>query len=79
MTLTNKSYAACIAGNVCFITSLFVEITEKHQMIDLIVNIVVLENIFQYSIFNNSGTAKVKIVKNERDPPLFTSKRLIKF
>jgi hypothetical protein len=28
---------------------------------------------------NNSGTAKVKIVKNERDPPLFTSKRLIKF
>jgi len=28
---------------------------------------------------NNSGTAKVKIVKNERDPPLFTSKQLIKF
>ena len=27
---------------------------------------------------NNSGTAKVKIVKNERDPPLFTSKQLIK-
>jgi hypothetical protein len=25
---------------------------------------------------NNSGTAKVKIVKNERDPPLFTSKLL---
>ena len=24
-----------------------------------------------------SGTAKVKIVKNERDPPLFTSKQLI--
>jgi hypothetical protein len=30
-------------------------------------------------ILNNSGTAKVKIVKNERDPPLFTSKLLIKF
>jgi hypothetical protein len=28
---------------------------------------------------NNSGTAKVKIVKNERDPPLFTSKQLIQF
>jgi hypothetical protein len=27
----------------------------------------------------NSGTAKVKIVKKERDPPLFTSKQLIKF
>jgi hypothetical protein len=30
-------------------------------------------------ILDNSGTAKVKIVKNERDPPLFTSKLLIKF
>jgi hypothetical protein len=28
---------------------------------------------------NNSGTAKVKIVKNERDPPLFTGKLLMKF
>jgi hypothetical protein len=28
---------------------------------------------------NNSGTTKVKIVKNEREPPLFTSKLLIKF
>jgi hypothetical protein len=28
---------------------------------------------------NNSVTAKVKIVKNERDPPLFTGKLLIKF
>jgi hypothetical protein len=28
---------------------------------------------------NNSGTAKVKIMKKERDPPLFTSKQLIKF
>jgi hypothetical protein len=28
---------------------------------------------------NNSGTAKVKIVKNERDPSLFTGKLLIKF
>jgi hypothetical protein len=28
---------------------------------------------------NNSGTAKVKIVKNERDPLLFTVKLLIKF
>jgi hypothetical protein len=27
----------------------------------------------------NSGTAKEKIVKNERDPPLFTGKLLIKF
>jgi hypothetical protein len=28
---------------------------------------------------NNSGMATVKIVKNERDPPLFTGKLLIKF
>jgi hypothetical protein len=28
---------------------------------------------------NNSGMAKVKIVKNKRDPPLFTSKQLINF
>jgi hypothetical protein len=28
---------------------------------------------------NNSGTAKVKIVKNERVPLLFTSKQLIQF
>jgi hypothetical protein len=28
---------------------------------------------------NNSGTAKVKIVKKERDPPLFTRKQLTKF
>ena len=28
---------------------------------------------------NNSRTARVKIVKNERDPPLFTGKLLIKF
>jgi hypothetical protein len=28
---------------------------------------------------NNSGTAEVKIVKNERDPPLLTGKLLIKF
>jgi hypothetical protein len=27
----------------------------------------------------NSETAKVKIVKKERDPPLLTSKQLIKF
>jgi hypothetical protein len=27
----------------------------------------------------NSGMAEVKIVKNERDPPLFTGKLLIKF
>jgi hypothetical protein len=27
----------------------------------------------------NSGTAKVKIVKNDRNPPLFTGKLLIKF
>jgi hypothetical protein len=29
--------------------------------------------------FNKSGTAKLKIVKDERDPPLFTGKLLIKF
>jgi hypothetical protein len=28
---------------------------------------------------NNSGMARVKIVKNERGPPLFTGKLLIKF
>jgi hypothetical protein len=35
--------------------------------------------IFRHIKSNNSGTAKVKMVKNERDPPLFTSKQLIKF
>ena len=35
--------------------------------------------IFRHIKSINSGTAKVKIVKNERDPPLFTSKQLIKF
>jgi hypothetical protein len=34
---------------------------------------------FRHIKSNNSGTAKVKIAKNERDPPLFTSKQLIKF
>jgi hypothetical protein len=32
-----------------------------------------------FLVGTNSGTAKVKIIKNERDPPLFTSKQLIKF
>jgi hypothetical protein len=35
--------------------------------------------IFRHIKFNNSGTVKVKIVKNERDPPFFTGKLLIKF
>jgi hypothetical protein len=35
--------------------------------------------IFRHIKSNNSGTAKVKIGKNERDPPLFTGKLLIKF
>ena len=35
--------------------------------------------IFRHIKSNNSGTAKVKIVKNERDLPLFTGKLLIKF
>jgi hypothetical protein len=35
--------------------------------------------IFRHIKSNNSGTAIVKIVKNERDPPLFTGKLLIKF
>ena len=35
--------------------------------------------IFRNIKTNNSGTAKVKIVKNERDPRLFTGKLLIKF
>jgi hypothetical protein len=35
--------------------------------------------IFRHIKSNNSGTAKVKIVKNESDPPLFTGKQLIKF
>jgi hypothetical protein len=34
--------------------------------------------IFRHIKSNNSGTAKVKMVKNERDPPLCTSKQLIK-
>ena len=34
---------------------------------------------FRHIKSNNSGTAKVKIAKNERNPPLFTSKQLIKF
>ena len=33
--------------------------------------------IFRHIKSNNSGMEKVKIVKNERDPPLFTSKQLI--
>jgi hypothetical protein len=35
--------------------------------------------IYRHIKSNNSGTAKVKIVKKERDHPLFTSKQLIKF
>jgi hypothetical protein len=35
--------------------------------------------IFCHIKSNNSGTAKVKIVKNERDLPFFTGKLLIKF
>jgi hypothetical protein len=35
--------------------------------------------IFRYIKSNNSGTAKVKIVKNERNAPFFTGKLLIKF
>jgi hypothetical protein len=34
--------------------------------------------IFRHIKSNNSGTAKVKIVKNERDLPLFTNKLLKK-
>jgi hypothetical protein len=34
---------------------------------------------FRHIKCNNSGMAKVKTVKNERDPPLFTGKLLIKF
>jgi hypothetical protein len=37
------------------------------------------QSFFHHIKFNNSGTTKVKIVKNERDPPLFTGKLLIKF
>jgi hypothetical protein len=36
-------------------------------------------SIFCHIKSNNSGMAKVKIVKYERDPPLFTGKLLIKF
>jgi hypothetical protein len=32
-----------------------------------------------FSVISSPITAKVKIVKNERDPPLFTSKQLITF
>jgi hypothetical protein len=40
----------------------------------------ILKNpIFRHIKSNNSGMAKVKIVKNERDPPLITGKLLIKF
>jgi hypothetical protein len=35
--------------------------------------------IFRHIKSNNSGTTKVKIVKNERDSPLFTNKLMIKF
>jgi hypothetical protein len=35
--------------------------------------------IFRHIKSNNSGMAKVKSIKNERDPPLFTGKLLIKF
>jgi hypothetical protein len=35
--------------------------------------------IFRHIKSNNSGTAKVKIIKKERDPPLLTTKQLTKF
>jgi hypothetical protein len=44
---------------------------------------IVIENfrpnkaIFRHIKSNNSGTTKVKIVKNERDPPLFTFNQLL--
>jgi hypothetical protein len=37
-----------------------------------------LSSVSQNVLKFNSGTAKVKIVKKERDPPLFTSKQLTK-
>jgi hypothetical protein len=42
-------------------------------------NVLSKNPIFRHIKSNNSGMAKVKIVKNERDPPLFTGKLLIKF
>jgi hypothetical protein len=47
--------------------------------LDMTENRIVGKNpIFRHIKSNNSGTTKVKIVKKERDPPLFTSKQLIK-
>jgi hypothetical protein len=51
----------------------------QHHYMQTKTNNVKKNHIFHHIKSNNSGTAKVKIVKNERDPPLFTSKQLIKF
>jgi hypothetical protein len=49
-------------------------------LVGIISNVLEGKNpIFRYIKSSNSGKAKVKIVKNEKDPPLFTGKLLIKF
>jgi hypothetical protein len=58
-------------GSLSFLTIFTFAVPE---LLDLLKN-----PIFRHIKSNNSGMAKVKIVKNERDPPLFTGKLPIKF
>jgi hypothetical protein len=56
---------SCAHSNTTFIKTLLIVATKNP--------------IFRHIKSNNSETVKVNIVKNERDPPLFTGKLLIKF
>jgi hypothetical protein len=75
--LVPEKYRSIFVGN---------KIAEKNTAIDGEIRRLpaLIENkgknpIFRHIKSNNSGTAKVKIIKKERDPPLFTSKQLITF
>jgi hypothetical protein len=50
-----------------------------HFAVPELLDLIYKNPIFCHIKSNNSGTAKVKIVKNERDPLLFTGKLVIKF
>jgi hypothetical protein len=66
---------------VIFPKVLIIKLFQNYQKnLRQILRLLVCKNpIFRHIKSNNSGTAKVKIIKNERDPPLFTGKLLIKF
>jgi hypothetical protein len=64
---------SCVSENLL---KFYQQFTGEERRIPFIVG---KNPIFRHIKSNNSGTAKVKIVKNERDPPLFTSKQLINY